>query len=318
MFCTKCGNELSENEAFCPTCGTPTAAASEGAPMPETTPNPFAAAPTPAPEATSDNPFAANSTSTVDPTNPFATQVEAAPEKKKNKPIVLVAAILVAILVLAGLGYAYEGIIIPKRDRENVLAYTATCMDTICSGESGEEDFYYMTGLGLSDSDIEEVEDALMVEFENMLGVPASDEVRSSVDTMLRALLDRMVESYDVDEDSYTRDGDVMTVDVNVTGIDVVSLQAALQEEDLEDMLYDYLYDNLDRYMAMESEDEIQTAIANDILPIVFDTYTQRINEAESTTSVWTFTCEKKDGELYVTELDTHGTLSEDVLTDLF
>ena len=70
--------------------------------------------------------------------------------------------------------------------------------------------------------------------------------------------------------------------------------------------------------MAMESEEEVEAAIANDVLPIVFDTYTQKIQSAESTQSTWTFTFEKEDGNFTVKSLDTHGTLTEDVLTDLF
>ena len=255
MFCTKCGKEISETDAFCPACGTPTPAASEGAPLPEANDNPFAAnstssvnpenpfaeKTTAAPTNEFANPFAANTTSTVDPSNPFAATTVEAPEKKKNKPIVLVAAIVAAVLVLSGLGYAYQAILIPQRDRETVLEYTDSCMDAICMGDTEAENSLLggSMGFNLTDEDIAEVEDELRVAFEQELGVPAGDEVRASIDSMLRALLDRMVEGYVVDEDSYTRDGDTMTVDVNVTGIDVVALQNSLGEEDMEDMLYD-------------------------------------------------------------------------------
>jgi hypothetical protein len=152
---------------------------------------------------------------------------------------------------------------------------------------------------------------------EQQYGVTASDELRTSVDGIFHALLDRMVESYTVDNDSYTRDGDHMSVDVHVTGINLVALQAAMQEEDLGDMAEDYIYDNLDRFMSM-SEDEMQAARVNELLPQIFDLYTQRIQETESTDSTWTFHAEVQNNQMVLTEIDTHGTLSEDSITDIF
>ena len=138
-----------------------------------------------------------------------------------------------------------------------------------------------------------------------------------AVDGMFHALLDRMVESYTVDEASYTRDGDRMSVDVQVTGIDVVALQTKMQEEDLSDMAEDYIYDNIERFMEMD-ETEMQAAMVNELLPQIFNLYTQRIQETESTDSTWTFYAEVQNNQMVLTEIDTHGTLSEDSITDIF
>ncbi len=157
-----------------------------------------------------------------------------------------------------------------------------------------------------------------MVEMvEQQYGVTASDELRTSVDGMFRALLDRMVESYTVDSDSYTRDGDQMSVDVQVTGINLVTLQATMQEEDFSKMAEDYIYDNIDRFMTM-SEDEMQATMVNELLPQIFNLYTQHIQETESTDSTWTFHAEVQNNQMVLTEIDTHGTLSEDSITDIF
>ena len=82
-------------------------------------------------------------------------------------------------------------------------------------------------------------------------------------------------------------------------------------------MAEDYIYDNLDRFMSM-SEDEMQAAMVNELLPQIFDLYTQRIQETESTDSTWTFHAEVQNNQMVLTEIDTHGTLSEDSITDIF
>ena len=297
MFCTKCGNEISETDAFCPSCG---------APIPEA-------------QAAEENvnPFAAGSTSTVDPANPFATTTPEEP-KKKGKIWIPIVAVIAAVVLLAGIAYVYSAIIIPGKQREALLSTAEDTMNGISTGNVAEEDSYYFdTGFALTESDIQDAEDKMVEMVEQQYGVTASDELRTSVDGMFRALLDRMVESYTVDSDSYTRDGDQMSVDVQVTGINVVALQATMQEEDFSKMAEDYIYDNIDRFMSM-SEDEMQATMVNELLPQIFNLYTQRIQETESTDSTWTFHAEVQDSQMVLTEIDTHGTLSEDSITDIF
>jgi hypothetical protein len=108
-----------------------------------------------------------------------------------------------------------------------------------------------------------------------------------------------------------------MSVDVQVTGINLVALQTSMQEEDFSKMAEDYIYDNIDRFTTM-SEDEMQATMVNELLPQIFNLYTQRIQETESTDSTWTFHAEVQDSQMVLTEIDTHGTLSEDSITDIF
>ncbi|MBQ2317169.1 MAG: hypothetical protein II182_02930, partial [Lachnospiraceae bacterium] len=238
--------------------------------------------------------------------------------KKKGKIWIPIVAIIAAVVLLASIAYVYSAIIIPGKQRDALLSTTEDTMKGISSGNIAEEDSYYFdTGFALTEADIQDAEDKMLEMVEQQYGVTASDELRTSVDGMFHALLDRMVESYTVDNDSYTRDGDHMSVDVQVTGINLVALQAAMQEEDLGDMAEDYIYDNLDRFMSM-SEDEMQAAMVNELLPQIFDLYTQRIQETESTDSTWTFHAEVQNNQMVLTEIDTHGTLSEDSITDIF
>ncbi len=300
MFCTKCGKEISEADAFCPSCGEPNPAAQTTETVAE-----------------EPNPFAAGSTSTVDPANPFATTAPEEP-KKKRKIWIPIVAVIAAVAILAGIAYVYSAIIIPGKQRDALLSTTEDTMKGISSGNVAEEDSYYFdTGVALTEADIKDAEDKMVEMVEQQYGVTASDELRTSVDGMFHALLDRMVESYTVDNDSYTRDGDKMSVDVQVTGINLVALQATMQEEDFSKMAEDYIYDNIDRFMTM-SEDEMQATMVNELLPQIFNLYTQRIQETESTDSTWTFHAEVQDSQMVLTEIDTHGTLSEDSITDIF
>ncbi|SFT32240.1 zinc-ribbon domain-containing protein [Lachnospiraceae bacterium XBD2001] len=323
MFCTKCGKEISETDAFCPSCGEPNPAVKTAETVADATTEAVAEAATtetPATESSDydySNPFAAGSTSTVDPANPFAATTPEEP-KKKGKIWIPIVAIIAAVVLLASIAYVYSAIIIPGKQRDALLSTTEDTMKGISSGNIAEEDSYYFdTGFALTEADIQDAEDKMLEMVEQQYGVTASDELRTSVDGMFHALLDRMVESYTVDNDSYTRDGDHMSVDVHVTGINLVALQAAMQEEDLGDMAEDYIYDNLDRFMSM-SEDEMQAAMVNELLPQIFDLYTQRIQETESTDSTWTFHAEVQNNQMVLTEIDTHGTLSEDSITDIF
>lgn len=307
MFCTKCGTELSENDTFCPNCG---------AAIPSANSQPEVSEPVESPQ---DNPFAVNSTSSVDPTNPFASPTSAvAPEKKKTKIGVVIAAVIAAVVLLGGIAFAYESIVIPQKQRTAALELTDATMNAITAGNmQKEEGLYFDTGYALSEEDIQEAENEFIDMIEGEMDLTASEELRTSVDNMFHALMNRMVESYIVDEDSYQNNNGKMTVDVNVTGIDVVSLKNTLADEDFNSLAQVYIFDNMDRLATMD-ESEMQSVMVNELMPQIFDTYTQRINEAESTESSWTFTIEEKDNSYVVSEIDTHGTLSESALTNLF
>ncbi|MCR5639783.1 MAG: zinc ribbon domain-containing protein [Lachnospiraceae bacterium] len=317
MQCKNCGNEISENDAFCPSCGTATAETTEA------TVEATAEAVTEATTEAAPNPFAAQPTAptTPDPSNPFAAgqepQVEA--PAKRNKTGVLVAAVLGAIVLLCGLGFGYQKIIIPKQERASIMSYTDSAMYAITSDDTEDDtSMLFDTDLKLDEDDIQEAVDEMMAEVEAQYGITPSDSFRASVEGMFRAIADRMVESYTIDEESYTVTDKTKTVDVNVTGLDLMALESSMEEEDIDALSEAFFTENLDRFMAMESEDEMASCMVNEFLPQVFDLYTDTINNAPTTDSVWTFTYEGSGNDLTLKEVDTHGTLSEDAITDIF
>ncbi len=107
MFCTKCGNEISETDAFCPSCG---------APIPEA-------------QAAEEN------------ANPFAAATPEEP-KKKGKIWIPIVAVIAAVALLAGIAYVYSAIIIPGKQREALLSTAEDTMNGISTGNVAEEDSY--------------------------------------------------------------------------------------------------------------------------------------------------------------------------------
>ena len=184
MFCSKCGKEISETDAFCPACGAPNPAAQttegtvadatvETVTETSTTEASTTEATTEAPATESyeySNPFAANSDSTVDPANPFATATPDAP-KKKGKVWIPIVAVIAAVVLLAGIAYVYSAIIIPGKQRDALLSTAEDTMSGISAGNIAEEDSYYFdTGFAMSEADIQDAEEQLLAMVEQQYG----------------------------------------------------------------------------------------------------------------------------------------------------
>ena len=220
----------------------------------------------------------------------------------KKKLSVLILIVLILSLALAGCG--------KKDPTPQIQAQATALMDAMVAGDSAKVAELVSPDLLVEGGDLDSfggsVEDFAESLAEGIGYVDVedlSDEALASIEKFKTFLLENLVESYELGEIKV--DGDTATVEgtVNYT-FDPDKIEDVDIDSAMNDLVNAYTAEHIDELIQVlndEGEDALSIKMLNDLIPDIFDAYSEAILELGKTSENTVMTLTNQDGSWIVT-----------------